>query len=246
MYIRRRSFGIVIFAAAVFSFIDPMLIESKATTARPMAEITYSSRDHSIGDFLNARHDGDNWIRVSNYWSGSAAPKSRGFKAKLIWSDTAFYALFDAQQAEDLVVSSSPDLTKKAMNLWDRDVVEIFLAPDGNEPRKYFEFEVAPTGEWLDVAIDLTSGERITDWDYRSGMETAARIEEGRILMVMKIPWKAFGRKPKTGDVWLGNIFRCVGKGPERGYLAWLPTRTEKPNFHVPERFGDFKFVDRR
>lgn len=223
-----------------------MLIRSNAATDRPMAEINYSSRDHLIGDLLNAKQGGDNWILVANYWSGAAAPKTRRFKAKLIWSDTAFYALFEAQQAEELIVSSRPDLTKKTMNLWDRDVVEIFLAPDLSAPRRYFEFEVAPTGEWLDVAIDLTSGERIADWDYRSGMETAARIEDGRVRMAMKIPWEAFGRKPKTGDVWRGNILRCVGKGPERGYLAWQPTRTETPNFHVPDKFGEFKFVGQR
>ena len=83
----------------------------------------------------------------------------------------------------------------------------------------------------------------MTDWDYRPGMEAAAGIEENRVIMAMKIPWKAFGKKPNAGDVWLGNIFRCVGKEPERGYLAWQPTFTEKPNFHVPEKFGEFVFV---
>jgi hypothetical protein len=49
--------------------------------------------------------------------------------------------------------------------------------------------------------------------------------------------------KPKSGDVWLGNLLRCVGRDPDRGYLAWQPTMTEKPNFHVPEKFGEFEFV---
>jgi alpha-galactosidase len=61
--------------------------------------------------------------------------------------------------------------------------------------------------------------------------------------MAIKIPWEALGRKPKPGDIWLGNIFRCVGSDPDRGYLAWQPTLTEKPNFHVPEKFGMFSFV---
>jgi hypothetical protein len=61
--------------------------------------------------------------------------------------------------------------------------------------------------------------------------------------MALKVPWSAFGRKPRPGDVWLGNLFRCVGKDPNRGYLAWSPTLTKVPNFHVPERFGEFVFV---
>ncbi|MGH9959146.1 MAG: carbohydrate-binding family 9-like protein [Pyrinomonadaceae bacterium] len=33
-------------------------------------------------------------------------------------------------------------------------------------------------------------------------------------------------------------MFRCVGTGKDRGYLAWQPTRTEQPNFHIPKVFG--------
>lgn len=162
---------------------------------------------------------------------------------RLIWSGNSLYARFEAEQREALVVSDAPTLDTKTLNLWDRDVVEIFVAPDAKEQRRYFEFEVAPTGEWIDLAIDLTSGKRVTDWDYKSRMESAARIEKDRIVMAMKIPWSAFGREPKAGDVWLGNIFRCVGAGETRGYLAWQPTMTAEPNFHVPEKFGEFKFV---
>jgi hypothetical protein len=182
-------------------------------------------------------------IAVDRYWSGDAAPAGRRFETRLLWSDEELYVRFTANQDEPIIASANPAIETKTMRLWERDVCEIFIAPDGDEPRRYFEFEVAPTGEWLDVAIDMTSGERVTDWDYASGMEAAARIEDGRVTMAMRIPWEAFGRKPEAGDVWLGNIFRCVGQGPGRGYLAWQPTMTEKPNFHVPEAFGKFVFV---
>ena len=62
------------------------------------------------------------------------------------------------------------------------------------------------------------------------------------IVMAIKVPWEAFGARPGIGDVWLGNLFRCVGTGSTRGYLAWQPTETETPNFHVPEKFGEFLF----
>jgi len=181
-------------------------------------------------------------ISVGRYWSSDAAPAERRFTVQLLWSRKALYVRFEAHQAEPLVVSEKPDTAKKIRGLWDRDVCEIFIAPDKNESKKYFEFEIAPTGEWIDLAIDLTSGKRVTDWDYHSGMETSSKVETNRVMMAMKIPWEAFGRKPMPGDVWLGNIFRCVGKDPTRGYLAWQPTMTEKPNFHEPEKFGKFVF----
>lgn len=205
--------------------------------------IKRTAADFPVSDLDNAAWNHAFQAGLNRYWDGTDAPLGRRAKAKMLWSEAALYIRFEATQTESLVVSSRPDLTKKTMNLWDRDVVEIFLAPDRSEPRKYFEFEAAPTGEWLDVALDSTSGKRVSDWDYASRMEAAARVEKDRVMIAMKIPWKAFGKTPKAGDVWLGNLLRCVGKDPERGYLAWSPTMTKNPNFHVPERFGEFHFV---
>ena len=203
---------------------------------------THTTESLHSGDLLVDRVPTVDFF-IEKYWSGAAAPVGRQFETRLLWSDEELYVRFAANQDEPMIVSANPALETKTMRLWERDVCELFIAPDREEPRRYFEFEVAPTGEWLDVAINLTSGERVTDWDYASGMEAAARIEEGRVTMAMRIPWEAFGRKPEAGDIWLGNIFRCVGEGVDRGYLAWRPTMTEKPNFHVPEAFGKFVFV---
>lgn len=182
-------------------------------------------------------------VSIDTAWDGRKCTDGREFTCRLYWSDSEFGVQFVAQQNEPLVVADEPDLAMKTPGLWNRDVCEIFIAPDRSEPGKYFEFEVAPTGEWLDLEIDMTSEERNTDWEYHSGMETAAWIEDDRVLMAMKIPWDAFGRKPQAGDVWLGNIFRCVGREPDRGCLAWRPTITEVPNFHVPSSFGEFVFA---
>jgi hypothetical protein len=204
--------------------------------------IERAQRDFDIADLRTADWKHAKELPVGKNWDGSSAIKGRQFRFRMLWSDAALYVRFEADQAEPLVISEKPILDSKTMNLWNRDVCEIFIAPDPNEPRRYFEFEVAPTGEWIDLRIDLTNGDRIADREYHSGMETAAKIEESRVIMGIKIPWSAFGRKPTEGDIWLGNIFRCVGKGTTRGYLAWHPTFTEIPNFHVPEKFGKFVF----
>lgn len=212
-------------------------------SSRPSLNIKNINADFAVSDVSNAQWKKAEQVSVNRYWSGGEAPKGRRFSARLLWSKTALYVRFEANQDEPLVVSDKPDLRKKTMGLWDRDVCEVFVAPDLSEPRKYFEFEVAPTGEWLDVALDLTSGTRVSDWAYASGMESFARVEMGKVVMAIKIPWTALGRTPKTGDVWLGNLLRCIGKDPDRGYLAWQPTLTKEPAFHVPEKFGEFRFV---
>jgi hypothetical protein len=132
------------------------------------------------------------------------------------------------------------------MGLWSRDVCEMFVAPRASDPSRYFEFEVAPTGEWLDLAVRMTPAGRETDWGFYSGMTAAARIHADSITVSMRVPWDAFGivSAPRAGERWRVNLFRCVGEGETRGYIAWLPTLTPEPNFHVPEKFGWLHFAD--
>ena len=219
------------------------LFAASVTGQNMKATIRHIPNDFSVTEFDSPAWREADALKVSTYWNGIAAPPGRRFNVQMLWSASALYVRFEAAQSEPLVVSDKPQLAEKTMNLWDRDVVEIFLAPDRKQPRKYLEFEVAPTGEWIDLTIDYSGKQRKTDWDFRSGMTSAAKIEQGTIFMAMRIPWTAFGVEPKAGDVWAGNLFRCVGKDPTRGYLAWSPTMTAQANFHVPEKFGKFEFT---
>lgn len=234
----------LLFACTIF-FLGTGTIASQ----NKMATSTRQTIKHIANDFPIDRLDEPAWSGASQtfitkYWSGKVAPTGRQSSARMLWSSAALYVRFDASQSEPLIVSERPDLLKKTIGLWDRDVCEIFVAPDKDNGHKYFEFEIAPTGEWVDLAIAFTSQKRKTDLDYDSGMTSAARIETNKIVSAIRIPWEAFGARPKVGDVWLGNLFRCIGKDPNRGYLAWRPTRTAKPNFHVPDAFGQFHFVE--
>lgn len=209
----------------------------------PRATIQYIDTDFPITELDHKAWKRAGEIRIGKYWNGKDAPDGRHTSVRMLWSDSALYLRFDATQSEPLVVSDDPKVAKKTMRLWDRDVCELFLATDRTRPKRYAEFEIAPTGEWLDLMVDWTRDEP-RDWEYLSGMEPAARIKSGRVIMAMKIPFSAFDRKPKSGDIWLGNLFRQVGSGETRGYLAWSPTLTETPQFHVPEKFGEFVFRD--
>ena len=224
------------------------LLVATAASQNKMAKsdsltIKHISKDLAIDRLDDAAWKSASQTRISTYWSGEKAPVGRQFTAKLLWSDMALYVRFSASQSEPLVTSEKADVSQKIRGLWDRDVCEIFVAPDASQRNKYFEFEIAPNGEWIDLGIEVASQERKTDWDYKSAMTSAAKTEKDKVVMAIKIPFASLGRKPKIGDVWLGNLFRCVGKDPTRGYLAWQPTATPKPNFHVPEKFGEFRFV---
>lgn len=231
---------IFLFLTVLAFFNLPCFSQSKMNLK---TQIKYIEKDFPVSELDNKSWKRAEDISIEKYWSGENAPQGRQFKAKILWSDAAIYVRFKANRNEPLIVSEKANLATKTRGLWDRDVCEIFLAPNKDEFRKYFEFEIAPNGEWIDLGIYQKPDERITDWDYASGMKSAAKIEKNKIIMAIRVEWKAFGKTPKTGDVWLGNIFRCVGKDPTRGYLAWSPTGTKEPSFHVPEKFGEFEFV---
>ncbi|PYT05234.1 MAG: hypothetical protein DMF60_12605, partial [Acidobacteria bacterium] len=182
-------------------------------------------------------------ILIRRYWSSEAAPAHRSAEARVLWSDKGLHILFNYPQQEPLVVSESPQTSGKAMRLWDRDVCEVFLAPGSKTPEKYFEFEGAPTGEWLDVGIRFTEQGREADWSFHSGMSVTAKVEGELILISMHIPWGSEIPKPSPSDIWRPIFFRCAGKGEGRGYVAWQPTLTEEPSFHVPELFGRLRFA---
>ncbi|MFN3329790.1 MAG: sugar-binding protein, partial [Pyrinomonadaceae bacterium] len=160
---------------------------------KKVASVNFVESDFSVSEAL----EGKSWdlaegIKVETYWSGEKAPSHRHFEVRLLWGEEAFYVRFEANQGEPLIISERPNLSSKTIKLWERDVCEIFLAPDKENFRRYFEFEVSPNGEWLDLEIYQGKNERITNWDYKSAMESVAKITDSKILMGIKIPWQAF------------------------------------------------------
>src|SRR5262245_7278826 len=204
----------------------------------PTIEAHYTPVDLKVADFKNVEWSRSQPVQINLYWSGESAPVTRQAEARLVWSKKALQIRFVCHQAEPLVISDKPQFEKKTMGLWDRDVCEIFIAPDPNVIERYFEFEAAPTGEWLDVAIHWSPEGRESDWDFNSHMTTAVEVEKDKITIAMRIPWNQWIHEPQKGERWRVNLFRCLGRDPNRGYLAWQPTGTPQPGFHVPRVFG--------
>jgi hypothetical protein len=195
-----------------------------------------------IDDFENEAWQRCTPVMIAQLWSGDPAPFERHAEVRICWSSEALHVRFVCNQHEPLIVSAEPRTERKTLGLWDRDVCEIFVAPDPEHPERYFEFEAAPTGEWVDLGIVITPAGRETDWDFQSGFKVASDVNKSQVRIGMNIPWSDSIPKPNRGDRWLLNLFRCVGpEAPER-YLAWRPTRAPEPAFHLPEAFGPLDF----
>lgn len=161
------------------------------------------------------------------------------------WTDKYLYFLFRCPyQVLNLFVPADNSTPRRG--LWDRDVVEMFLGYDWQNIRHYREFEIAPTGDWIDLAIDLDHKSYDSHW--RSGWQTMARIDKANKIWyaAARIPLSAISPEPvKPGTQWRMNLYRIDGLGadPQRHFLCWQPTcvQNRDPN-HVPEHFGTLIF----
>jgi alpha-galactosidase len=103
----------------------------------------------------------------------------------------------------------------------------------------YKEFEVAPNGMWIDLDI-IPSGRG----DLKSGLTRSVHVDAERKIWTaeLAIPMRALTTKFDPSAAWRVNFYRVEGKVEPRNYLAWQPTMSPQPNFHVPERFGTLRF----
>jgi len=58
----------------------------------------------------------------------------------------------------------------------------------------------------------------------------------------LAIPMRSLTNNFDPNLAWRANFYRVEGKTEPRRYMAWRPTHTAEPNFHVPELFGKLDF----
>jgi hypothetical protein len=183
--------------------------------------------------------------RIVNDCSRTVSYPDLDTEVRAFWTDRSLYLLFACPYHSLNRFPPGPNGDDRD-KLWDRDVVEVFLGDDWKNIRRYREYEIAPTGERVDLAIDLDGGGDGRAWN--SGWDTRARIDEGARM------WYAAARIPLAsvsnasvvpGVRWRMNLYRIDGAGPDsqRRFLCWQPTCVvnRDPN-HVPEAFGTLTF----
>ncbi|MEW5978978.1 MAG: carbohydrate-binding family 9-like protein [Acidobacteriota bacterium] len=167
-------------------------------------------------------------------------------EVKAFWTNEDLYFLFICPY-RTLNVFLPPQNDQPRDKLWDRDVVEMFLGADWQNINRYREFEIAPTGDWIDLDIDFSRQSYNQAW--RSGWQVQGRIDEQarRWYAAARIPLRSVTpSRVSPGTRWRMNLYRIDGEGPDtqRRFLCWQPTcvKDRDPN-HVPEAFGTLMFL---
>jgi alpha-galactosidase len=213
--------------------------------AAPPDEIVASQVAGEIS--LDAEHPAAEWqsaqpIVFCSDWQGNNPDELRPTEVRVLWSSQTLYLRFECRYRE-LFFFEDADSNGRRDHLWDRDVAEAFLQPDSARERYYREFEVSPNGMWID--LDIFPGGLS---DLKSGMTRSVFLDEKtrRWAAELAIPMNALTRNFDPKAVWRVNFYRVEGKREPRAYLAWRPTGTAVPNFHVPAAFGRLRFAKGR
>jgi hypothetical protein len=212
---------------------------------------TFSIPHVAVAPELNTDPASLTWAHTASTWIEKDCSTQLDYpklktEVRAFWTDSDLYLLFISPYTE-LNLWLPADDSRDRLKLWDKDVVELFLGSDWVNIRHYREFEIAPTGDWVDLAIDLDHDSYGAEWN--SGWQRQGRIDEKKHM------WYAAARVPlssvsdlrvKEGTKWRLNLYRIDGLGPDSGrhFMCWQETCVvnRDPN-HVPEHFGTLLFT---
>jgi hypothetical protein len=171
-------------------------------------------------------------------------------RSKVLYSENGLYFLFDCQ---DKKLTST--LKGDYLNLYDEDVVEVFLWPSEDFP-VYFEYELSPFNYELPIMVPNYNGKFFgwLPWQYTGDKKTrhatsvsGGKPESGAAVSGWKaeffVPFKLLNPLPKvpaiSGTKWRANLYRIDYDGGKGGSYAWQKTQK---NFHDYKSFGTFIF----
>lgn len=169
-------------------------------------------------------------------------------QARLLWDDEALYVSFVAQDRHIWATYTNRDDPVSR-----DDAVEVFIAPDPSQVFNYYNFEFNAIGTILDRSpLDGRS----SNWNA-DGVAVAVTID-GTLnddddtdigwTTEIAIPFSSFegyavNLPPVPGDEWRLNLYRIGGRTNPQ-FSVWSATLTDRPQYHVPSRFGLVRFSE--
>ncbi len=219
----------------------------QAADVNPDSVLIKKCQDFNItGDGLSESWKITRWINLVQQEENTSSYKT---KVKTLYSKTGIYFLFSC---EDNKLTS----TMKAdnLNLYEEDVVEVFLWTDENFP-VYFEYELSPLNFELPIIVPNNKGTFLgwLPWHYEGDRRTTHATsvtggtkESGSVvsgwIAEFFIPYKLLTPlsrvPPLSGTRWRANMYRI---DYDNGIMPYSWQKTDK-TFHDYNKFGIFIF----
>ena len=186
------------------------------------------------------------WLNVAMQGTG---PSLYSTRVKVLYSEAGIYFLFSCEDKK-LTATLKGDF----LDLYNEDVVEVFLWPDESFP-VYFEYEVSPLNYELPIIIPNYDGKFYgwRPWHYEGERLTkhatsttgGEKVSMGSVkgwTAEFFIPYKLLVPlnkvPPVSGTKWRANMYRIDYDNGTK-YFAWQ--KIDK-GFHEYNHFGTFIF----
>jgi len=230
----------------LFLFLLLSLCITAQESASSEAKIRKCNDFMVTGDGSSAAWNNAEWIKLTHQGSGSTFYET---KVKVLYSGTGIYFLFSCGD-EKLTTTMKDD----NMNLWEEDVVEVFLWTSEDFP-VYFEYEISPMDYELPIMVPNYKGKFLgwLPWNYAGekrvlhatsaigGEKQSGGTVTGWIAEFF-IPYKLLSPLPQvppsSGTKWRANMYR-VDYDNGSSSFAWQKTNR---SFHEYNSFGTFVF----
>jgi len=198
------------------------------------------------GDGISDPWKGTAWIDLAQQGQSDSAYIT---KVKILYSETGIYFLFNCGDKKLTSTMKSDNL-----NLWEEDVVEVFLWTDETFP-VYFEYELSPFNYELPIMVPNNKGHFLgwLPWHYEGDRKTqhATSVTGGKMqngspisswIAEFFIPFKLLAPlsnvPPVSGTKWRANMYRIDYDNGTMPF-AWQKTTG---TFHEYKKFGTFIF----
>jgi len=238
----KRRILLRLFVLCLIFAVNSSLIAAKSEND---SVIIKKCRDFKItGDGQSDQWKTTGWINLNQ---PDPADPAYNTKVKVLYSKSGIYFLFNCGDKKLTSTMKADNL-----NLWEEDVVEVFLWTDENFP-VYFEYELSPYNFELPIMVPNNKGTFLgwLPWHYEGERKTqhATNVsrENGKDISAWEaeffIPYKLLAPlgnvPPLSGTKWRANMYRIdYDKGSEVPF-AWQKTTS---TFHEYKKFGTFIF----
>ncbi|MFC4775904.1 carbohydrate-binding family 9-like protein [Paenibacillus sp. GCM10023252] len=165
--------------------------------------------------------------------------------AAMLHDDGGIHVLLSAAEPSQLVTTV---YTKDHDPVFQDSCLEFFVRPDPLK-QDYYNLEWNANGcllvgygpdKWNRTQVDPSKYESFYRRAYirRRGVNTFWSV-------YCYVPFHAVGASDYSlRQGWSGNFYKCGDHTPHPHYGCWSRVNSDNPDFHLPDQFGLFEFVD--
>ena len=207
----------ILAAVMVFSVSCVWRSENKSNAPNSLQIVVNNEKNAAAGGFLTLKNS---WAKCQTEVFGQIT--DNGLRFEFFCYGEPEKTVFSAKKADD------------DMTLFGGDHVELQLAPDWLNSKKYYHFAVNPAGSVYHAIGHDTSW---TPKDFTYSIENLKNCRK----IVLEMSWQTLGlqARPAKGTVWKGNFCRAgkLEKSPVE-FSSW----TGAQSFHEINQMGDIIF----